>query len=131
MKSSKSKEIVRKKKRVILLLCMIVMLLMLVVGIAIGSLIFNLTNEYSEPQSGNVNTLYIEEELKDKEDSNVLTVELEGKNDENTMSNQNVQNNNTNTVKDKPKEVDAPYYIKVNNQANVVTVYKKDSKRKI
>ena len=68
-----------------------------------------------------------------EEDSNVLSVELEGENNptdiNNIDTNQN-ENPNQNNV-EQPKPVNIPYYIKVNNQANVVTVYKKDSKRKI
>ena len=38
-----------------------------------------------------------------------------------------LKNTNTNAnVGTKPKNVESTYYIKVNNQANVVTIYKKD-----
>ncbi len=42
----------------------------------------------------------------------------------------NKGDNNTKVSEEKPKKQEAKYYIKVNNTANVVTVYKKDSKGK-
>lgn len=59
-----------------------------------------------------------------------MNVELEDNNitnEVNEINTSNVTNTNTNTSNNtKPKKADAPYYIKVNYQANVVTVYKKD-----
>jgi len=46
---------------------------------------------------------------------------------ENNKVNENITSNN----KIADKNNTPPYYIKVNNGANVVTIYKKDSKRKI
>ncbi|MDE5830862.1 MAG: hypothetical protein K2H53_04295 [Clostridia bacterium] len=59
-------------------------------------------------------------------ENNVLEVEIESENP--SEANESSSNENTNVV-EPPKVVDSPYYIKVNNQANVVTIYKKDSKR--
>lgn len=47
---------------------------------------------------------------------------------EKALGKPNENGNNTNS--EPKKQVNAPYYIKVNYGANVVTVYKKDSKGK-
>lgn len=67
-----------------------------------------------------------------EENNNILNVELNSNNDPSDLNNVTQPNEVQNQVNvEKPKPVNIPYYIKVNNSANVVTVYKKDSKRKI
>lgn len=129
-----SKKDIIKKKKIIILLCISAIILILAIAIISGLLIYNFTKKDNEPQSGNVNTLDVGE-YTNMEESNILQVELEGENNTNEVNEPTVQpnesgeNNNTNT-QTKPKVVNAPYYIKVNYGANVVTVYKKDSKGK-
>lgn len=129
-----SKKDIIKKKKIIILLCIFAIILILAIAVISGLLIYNFTKKDNEPQSGNVNTLDVGE-YTNIEESNILQVELEGENNTNEVNeptvepNESGKNNNTNT-QTKPKAVDAPYYIKVNYGANVVTVYKKDSKGK-
>lgn len=127
MKSEKSKDMIRKKKKIIILLCLFTILAMVAIGVGIGSLLYHFVQGSNETQNGNVNTL-LGEETNSKEE-NVLKVTLEENNQEaqNEQNNQSLEENN---VVSKPKEVNAPYYIKINNQANVVTIYKKDNKGK-
>ncbi len=125
-----SKKDIIKKKKIIILLCIAAVILILAIAIVSGLLIYNFANKENAPQSGNVNTLDVGE-YTNMEENNILQVELEGENNTNetnelnTVTNESSAKNDTNT---KPKVVDAPYYIKVNYGANVVTVYKKDSK---
>ena len=56
-----------------------------------------------------------------------MLVELDSKSDK---KNENGKPPENKDIESKPKQVDAPYYIKVNCVANVVTIYKKDSSGK-
>lgn len=130
MDSKKSAQIKNKKRKIIIILCIIAVIIMLVIGFFAGTLIYTIMQDNNELKVGNVNTLYINEKVNSKEDENILTVELDGENQINEVDETNNKNMNTNNNTDvKPKTVDAPYYIKVNYESNVVTIYKKDSKR--
>lgn len=126
-----SKKTIIKKKKIIISLCLVAALLLIAIVTLVLILVHNSKKEKQESESGNVGTLYSEENLEgqgeeilevDIDEPNVATEEPKDEEpEEKKPTNSNTQ----------PKKVDAPYYIKVNNQANVVTVYKKDSKRKI
>lgn len=127
---SSKKEINNKKKKIIIKIFIAAIILILTLGIFAGILIYKMVN--TEKQNGNVNTLYIEESYNEETNNQIMTVELENQNTENVIdqnTENQTQNTNTNTV-NKPKKVDPTYYIKVNNQANVVTIYKKDKSGK-
>ncbi len=67
-----------------------------------------------------------------EENNNILNVELNSENNPGDLNNVTQTNEEQNQVTgENTKPVNIPYYIKVNNGANVVTIYKKDSKRKI
>ena len=121
-----SKKTIIKKKKIIISLCLISILLLIAIVTFVIILVHNSKKEKQESEGGNVGTLYSEENLEGEE--GVLEVDIdepsimtEEPKDETQEDNKTVKNDT------KPKKVDAPYYIKVNNQANVVTVYKKDS----
>lgn len=123
---STKKEVNNKKKKIIIKICIAATILMLILGILAGLLIYKIVT--SEKENGNINTLYIEETYNEETNNQIMTVELENQNTENIESQNNIsepQNTNTSTIT-KPKKVDPTYYIKVNNQVNVVTAYKKD-----
>lgn len=127
-----SKKRYNKKEKIIILLCISAIILILAIAVISGLLIYNFTKKDNEPQNGNVNTLNVGE-YTNIEESNILQVELEGENNTNEINEPNTEpnkSNEQNNTQTKPKVVDAPYYIKVNYGANVVTVYKKDSKGK-
>lgn len=121
-----SKKTIIKKKKIIISLCLTAILLLIAIVTLVVILVHNSKKEKQESESGNVGTLYSEENLEGEE--GVLEVDIdepsimeEQPEEEEPEDNKTVKNDT------KPKKVDAPYYIKVNNQANVVTVYKKDS----
>lgn len=130
-KNNKKEKNKNKKKRIIITLLLILFVISLVLCFFLGTFIYKKMKEKFEPQNGNVNKLYIEEKVGGKEEENVLTVELEEENKVQNNNQSNETNTNTNVSVTEPKKpVNAPYYIKVNYGANVVTVYKKDSKGK-
>ncbi len=112
-----SKKKSKRSKKI--LICLIIMAIAIVVGIIIGFFIYNFFGRDNEQQIGYLNTLYGYETQNNKEE-NTMVVPLD------SNSNEENVNEGNNTIEEL-KEVDTPYYIKVNNQANVVTVYKKDS----
>ena len=124
------KKIIKNKKRFILFLFIIILLLLIIsylLGMKTGDWLYGVVQNYNSSQEEVLNTIDVGDE--NKEADNVLMVELEGKSNNNTEE-EKPQDKNENTVKNqevKPKIVNAPYYIKVNCEANVVTVYKKDS----
>lgn len=124
------KEINNKKKKIIIKILITAILLMIVLGIFAGVLIYKTIGTDKQNGNVNVNTLYIEEKYNEEQNNEIITVELENQNNQNIADdNKEEQLKNTNTnanVGTKPKNVESTYYIKVNNQANVVTIYKKD-----
>lgn len=123
-----SKKTIIKKKKIIIMLCITAIILLLAIGLIVGTLIYNLNKEDDKMQIGNVNMSSLEEEYGEEED--ILQVELEeneGQSEEQEEGEKPEEPKENNSMQQKPKVVNAPYYIKVNNQANVVTVYKKDS----
>lgn len=118
-----------KNKKIIILFSIFAFVMMIVIGVSLGNLIYKCMRS-QEQQTAEVNILSLEENIAEKEEENeVLFVELKDKTNVN-----NAVSNETTTLKDNKlptKAVDIPYYIKVNTEANVVTVYKKDSGRKL
>ncbi len=116
-----------------------VVALILIIGLIAAA--FILSNK-REIKNKNLNILYVQGNVNLSQEENVMQVELPNESHPNANENQNENNveineqneqnkpNEPNKPAEKPK-VNAPYYIKVNNQANVVTVYKKDNKREI
>lgn len=123
-----SSTIKNKKKRIILLLFCIIFIIIVIflLGMKTGNWLFGFVQENNVSQNKNENT--IDNEI-EQEGDDVLFVELEGKNEENNEPEEPNQNTVPNQVQP-PKPVNAPYYIKVNCEANVVTIYKKSSNGK-
>ena len=113
-----------KEKRILIISVCLIALIFVLAIITVTVLKFQ---KYDELSSVKGNILYYNENEK-QEENEVLIVGINNQNEiipENTVS-----ENNTN--KDLIKQqVDIPYYIKVNYQENVVTVYKKDSSREL
>ncbi len=106
----------KKKKTIIVLLGIFGLALLVLIGFVIGTLIFNFMQKNQAPQDDDKNIMSQEE----NEGDDILKVNLK---EEVTPSPEVVEPTPT-------PEVDAPYYIKINYTANVVTVYKKDASRK-
>lgn len=101
------------KNKILIILGLIVLF---IVSAIITVVILN-PKKGSELSIKNENILHYSEEEQNEED-NVLVVGIVD----------NIKENNDTPEEDNSKKnVDAPYYIKINNQANVVTVYKKSS----
>ncbi len=115
-----------KKEIVIGLLCVIVLLIVMI----ISAILYFVQDGMNEK---NNNILYYSEN-QNKEENNMIVVELEDKNETNEVNETNESNNvidqNTTNTINNDNSKDIPYYIKVNNQANTVTVYKKDANGK-
>lgn len=122
------------KKKLIIIIVLIVFLVIVSAIIAIVTLYplkrdipeknENLVSEYNEEneQNNNVNDIL-------SNDRNNIFDENVNENTNTNIIESNIQEEiNTNTPK--PKVTDDTYYIKVNNEANVVTVYKKDTQGK-
>lgn len=119
----------QKKKRIItVLFCILGILLMLVIGFFAGKLIYHIMDEKGELENVDVNKLLSRQETQG-EDENILNVTLETP--EPTASPTPEPTTTPDNNKTTNNQKDIPYYIKINNQANVVTVYKKDSSRKL
>ena len=114
-----------KKSILIISLCMVALLFLSAI---ITVIVINF-QKYDELSSAKGNILYYSES-ENHENENVLIVGMDDKNEinqDNTVNEQN-ENKDTKTTKNNTKQtVDPPYYIKVNYQENVVTIYKKDS----
>lgn len=116
------------KKKIIIISTGMLILLLISAILTVTVLYFQNKNKELAKQGANI--LYysesenqVAEEEGGEEGNNVLVVGLNDENKTNESGNDTNENQNNET-----KEVDIPYYIKVNNQANVVTIYKKDSK---
>lgn len=125
METNKNEVVAKKKRRIIVILCIVGIIAMMGIGFIIGTITFNIINKNDESQNDIQNT------IDNEGDDNVLTVPID----------EDLNTNPTNTPEPDPtptpsptsnsQQVETPYYIKVNYGANVVTVYKKDSNRKI
>lgn len=134
-----------KKEAKLLLILMILILIAVLLLIAISRIVFNNSEE------NNLINSMKESISEKKQESNTIKVVVDNKKEENTTNentntNTNENNNKTNENNNKTNEVNMTnnvvnegmvsleskdkYYIKINNQANVVTVYTKDSKGK-
>ncbi len=136
MDTEKTKENIGNNKKTIVLCCLFAFALMIIIGFVIGRFLYSTkTNKYShiDQNTANLNAeenIVNESDNKGNENNNMMVVNV----NENNVTNNTNTNTNTNTqtnLPDKPKVVDAPYYIKVNHTANVVTIYKKDNNRTI
>lgn len=130
-----------KKEGKLLVILMILILIAVLLFIAINAIMFNDSN-----LQGNNLVNNMKENIANKsKEENTIKVIIDNKdqgnntNNENTTANNNQNNNQTNeeNVANNDNKIDTPsaqdkntYYIKINNQANVVTVYTKDSKGK-
>lgn len=135
---SKKHDNIRKKKIIIIFAFAVALLL---ISAIISATYFTLNSKNKELTGKNTNILYYNEaDNKKNEEENVLVVGIDNESqaNENKVTGQEGQNNNNdgqvggqnnnennNNISQK---TEPSYYIKVNNQANVVTVYKKDSK---
>lgn len=124
--TQKQKKDIIKKKKIIIITGFI--LLLFIISAILSATIFYFQNKNNELPNQNNNILYYNEEQNEvKEENEVLIVDL-GEDEENKKEEEEPkENKEDNKAEEKPK-VDPPYYIKVNNGANVVTIYKKDSK---
>ncbi len=130
MTKEQKKKNIKKKKMIIIAGFAILLLLILAI---IGATVYYFTQKSKELDKEEGNILYYSENKKGDDENNVLVVGLEG-------DNQTNENNNTNEVNQSNKSDEGSkttdktnseqYYIKINNQANVVTIYKKDSNGK-
>ena len=112
-----------EKKIIIGLFCLTIALVIMII---IAIIYFSQNGTYNE----NNNILYYSEK-KDEEDNNMIIVELDNENETNEVNQNNViDENSTNTTNNENNSKEIPYYIKVNNKANTVTIYKKDNKGK-
>ncbi len=113
MTKKQKKEIIRKQKTIVVTGFLIILAIIVAIIVAI-TLNFKEKNEELAKSKGNM--IYYSEAREEEGDNDVLVLGLNPENDKKTETN-----------KGQKKNVDAPYYIKINNQANVVTIYKKDS----
>ena len=132
------KQKIRNKKKKIVVIAAFIVLLLIISAISTVTVINYVDNiELGNSES---DILYYNENEK-QENNNVLIVGIDENKDEeepeetkedNQAKTTNNSDNKTNTATNKntKKVVDAPYYIKVNYKANVVTVYKKDNSGK-
>ncbi len=108
----------KKKIGIIMLACFLVLISIVAIIVTITVHLQNKNNELSKA-TGNI--LYYNEgeenEEQEEGEDDILVVEIDDTNE--TTENETTSN----TV----AAVDAPYYIKINVEANVVTIYKKDS----
>lgn len=133
MTQEQKKKNIKKKKMIII--AGFILLLLLILAI-IGGTVFYFVGKNKELDKKEGNTLYYSENQKGDDQNNVLVVGID---DENQNGNTNeVNNTNDGNQSDKKdegsktsnKSDSEQYYIKINNQANVVTIYKKDSNGK-
>lgn len=106
---------IEKKKKLIII--MILLMATAIVGVIVG-ILFNITKETSSNVAKHNET----------ENQQVEPIVVPETTDEETDEPQETEENVPEEPEEEPKETDdIPYYIKVNNKANVVTIYKKDA----
>lgn len=144
-----------KKEVKLLLLLMLLLLIVILLIIAVNAVVFNDSNSQNNEIENNIKENMAQ---KEKEEENIIKVVIDDKknddennenennnnsnNNENNQNNENnnnpnsneqgegnVDTNNDNKV-DTTKKDKNTYYIKINNKANVVTIYTKDTKGK-
>lgn len=119
--SHKQKKKKNTKKKLLIISAFLLILLFISAVITATVIYFQNKNKELTEQEANI-LYYNESESEEGEveegEENVLVVGL----NENTVTNEQ-----TETTEETTQESSAPYYIKINNQANVVTIYKKDS----
>lgn len=123
----KQKNMQKKKRRYIVLFCIIGIFLMLIIGFFVGKIAYKLMEEKGTLQNVDLDILQKGEKQKEEGDEDVLENENQ---DENQSEEPEEPEEPTPTPSTNTSEVDIPYYIKVNYEANTVTIYKKDSKGK-
>lgn len=123
----KQKNMQKKKRRYIVLFCIIGIFLMLIIGFFVGKIAYKLMEEKGTLQNVDLDILQKGEKQKEEGDEDVLKNENQ---DENQSEEPEEPEEPTPTPSTNTSEVDIPYYIKVNYEANTVTIYKKDSKGK-
>lgn len=139
-----------KKEVKLLLVLLILLIIVILLIIAVNSVVFNNLNSQNNDIENNIKENIAQ---KENEGENVIKVILDDSKKENEPNNDNnnqTQNNDNNkdnpnsneqgeenvNNKDNDNKVDTTkkdkntYYIKINNKANVVTIYTKDSKGK-
>lgn len=130
MTQEQKKKNIKKKKMIIIAGFIILLLLILAI---IGVTVFYFMGKNKELDKDEGNTLYYSENQKGDDQNNVLVVGLDEDNQTNENNNTNEENQankNEEGSKTTDKTNSEQYYIKINNQANVVTIYKKDSNGK-
>ena len=133
MTQEQKKKNIKKKKMIIIVGFIILLLLILAI---IGGTVFYFMGKNKELDKKEGNTLYYSENEKGDDENNVLVVELGGDNqNDNTNEVNSTNEENQSDKKDEGSKTtnktnSEQYYIKINNQANVVTIYKKDSNGK-
>lgn len=114
----------KQGKLLLILLCMLLIIILLIVANMIG--LSNKDTKNNNEENTNIEQQIDKNEDNDDENGEIIKVIIdESKNDEKPNQNNNTvpePNNNDNNKN--------AYYIKVNTQANVVTIYKKDSEGK-
>lgn len=146
-----------KKEVKLLLFLMLLLLIVILLIIAVNAVVFNGSNSQNnniennikeniaQKEEENIIKVVIDDKNKDEENNNNSDNENNNNNDDNKNNQNNENNNNPNSNeqgeenvnnKDNDNKIDTTkkdkntYYIKINNQANVVTIYTKDSKGK-
>ncbi len=127
MTKKEKRKSIKKKKAIVITGCM---LLLLLISAIITVTVINYQNKELAKSKSNI-FYYSEGKDQDKGkedegDNNLLVVGLNDKN-ENNRNETNEEKNSNENPNSTNKTTDIPYYIKINNQANVVTIYKKDS----
>ena len=126
--NKKQKLINQKKKRIVIITACILALILIFAIISLATFGFKKIKEGLIAKETNI--LYYNEEDKqnEEEENNVIVVGIDEKNETNeNVNNENTETNNTKveTKPETPKKQEIPYYIKVNNTANVVLYIKK------
>ena len=123
----------RRLKEEAKLALILICIALIIIIIAISAITGNLLNK-DNSQDKNFQNDVIGNTAKDDDDVIKVIIDQpqneEEQNGENTENNENEGENVDNNEEDTQSENKNTYYIKVNNKANVVTVYKKDSKGK-
>lgn len=128
----------KSKKKVSILFLLIIMLILIVALIGISNKI-NSPNEDSqnnieknvshEDQGNQTIQVIIDKNKNEEENTEPQNNENNENSEEGNVNNKGEENSNT-TANENNKKDKTPYYIKVNNKANTVTIYKKDSNGK-
>ncbi len=133
-----------KKEVKLLIVLMVLILLVILLIIAMNAIMFNEFNSQNDDFQNNMKENVAS---KNEESENIIKAIIDNPDKDNTQTNNDNNNDNPNSnkqvegnVDNKNKENDNKtdttkkdkntYYIKINNKANVVTIYKKDSKGK-